>query len=167
MSEIQVRYGVPADVHNFMDLTTMCAEENGLLAVSTKKVLEEVWASLNCDHGVIGVIEGEEGILEAGILLRVDTTPYSVDEVLCERAIYVRPEYRKVQRSLYQGGRASYLCEFAKNAATRLELPLLISILSTHRAAGKVRLYERHFGPPAGAYWLWNAKTGHKQEAAE
>jgi hypothetical protein len=151
-----------------MDLTAMCAEENGLLAVSRRKVLEEVWASLNWDHGVIGVVEGDSGMLEAGILLRVDTTPYSVEEVLCERAIYVRPEFRHAtSRSLYQAGRASYLCEFAKNAAVRLELPLLISILSTHRAAGKVRLYERHFGTPAGAYWLWNAKTGHKQEAAE
>jgi hypothetical protein len=160
--DVKVRFGVPDDVHNFMDLTFMCAEENGLLSMSTPKVLKEVWASLNNDHGLIGVIESSEGVLEAGILLRVDTMPYSEDPVICERAIFVRPEFRAAK-----GGRASRLCEFAKVVSDKLEMPLLIGVLSTHRAAGKVRLYERHFGKPAGAYWLYGANTGPEQEAAE
>jgi hypothetical protein len=88
--------------------------------------------------------------------------PYSDEQILCERAIFVRPEFRSAK-----GGRASRLCEFAKSTADKLEMPLLIGVLSTHRAAGKVRLYERHFGKPAGAYWLYGAKTGHTFEMAE
>jgi hypothetical protein len=159
---VKVRFGVPDDIHRFMDLTFLCAEENGLLAPSTVKILNEVWASLHSNHGLIGVVEGPDGTLEAGILLRVDTMPYSDELVLCERAIFVRPEFRSAK-----GGRASRLCEFAKSVSTSLDMPLLIGVLSTHRAAGKVRLYERHFGTPAGAYWLWGAKTGLNQEAAE
>jgi hypothetical protein len=160
---VKVQVGNPAMIHSFMDLTFACVEENALLTPSTPKILSEVWASLNHDHGIVGVIEGDAGTLEAGIVLRVDTTPYSEDLVLCERFIFVRPEHRAAK-----GGRASRLCEFAKQIADQLEMPLLIGILSTERAAGKVRLYERHFGTPAGAYWLYGAKTGKKQaQAAE
>jgi|SRR6478609_7562335 len=162
MTEIRVRYGKPADVHNFMDLCRGCALENGLANMDEHKVLGEVWSSLHNTGGVIGVIGLEGEPLEAGIMLRIDGLPYSYEQVICERAIYVRPEFRAAK-----GGRARLLGEFAKHVSETLELPLLISILSTHRAAGKVRLYERLFGPPAGAYWLWGAKTGQQQEAAE
>ena len=160
---VVVKIGDPSMVHRLMDLTLACVDENALLAPSTKKILNEVWASLNHDHGVAGVIEGPDGRLEAAIVLRVDTAPYSEEPVLCERYVFVHPEHRAAK-----GGRASRLCEFAKQVADSLELPLLIGILSTERAAGKVRLYERHFGEPAGAYWLYNAKTGKKHlQAAE
>jgi len=162
MTEIKVRYGTPDDVHKFMDLSFLCIEENGLLAPSTRKLLGEVWGSLNLNRGLIGVIEGESGMLEAGILLRIDTMPYSDENILAERAIFVHPDFRSAK-----GGRASRLCEFAKKAADTLEMPLLIGILSSNRAAGKVRLYERHFGPVSGGYWLYRGKTGMKQNAAE
>jgi hypothetical protein len=162
-----VRYGVPEDVHHFMDLCVYCAEENGLTEFNTKKVLGEVWASLHHDHGIIGVI-GEVGKpLEAGILLRIDTMPYSDMPVLTERAIFIHPEFRASKGSGVRGGRVGRLCEFAKTAADTLEVPLLIGILSSHRAASKVRLYERFFGEPAGAYWIYGAKTGTKEKAAE
>lgn len=161
--EIKVRIGTPADVHAFMDLTFCCVDENALLPPSTPKILGEVWASLNHDNGIAGIIEGPDGKFEAGIVLRVDTTPYSDERVLCERFIFVHPDHRAAK-----GGRASRLCEFAKHISAALDLPLLIGILSTERAAGKVRLYERHFGAPAGAYWLFGAKTGKKHlQAAE
>ena len=56
--------------------------------------------------------------------------------------------------------RARKLCEFSKMAAERLNMPLLIGVLSNHRTEGKVKLYERVFGKPAGAYWLVGGETG-------
>lgn len=162
-----VRCGIPEDVHNFMDLCFLCTEENGLAEMSVKKVLAEVWASLHLDHGIIGVIGDVGKPLEAGIMLRIDTMPYSDGEVLAERAIFVHPNFRGANGGGgVRGGRAGRLCEFAKDAADKLERPLLIGVLSSHRAASKVKLYERFFGEPSGAYWLYGAKTGLKQEAA-
>ena len=60
----------------------------------------------------------------------------------------------------------SKLCEFAKAAAEMLDMPLLIGVLSNERTEGKVKLYERIFGKPAGAYWLLNAETGVTNKAA-
>lgn len=155
METIKVRYGTPDDFEGVVLLGKMCTDENGLLPANMLKVAGEIWASLNHDHGLVGVVEGPEGAVEAAILLRIDTTPYSDEPVIAERAIFVHPDFRQAK-----GGRASRLCEFAKRVSDGLGIPLLIGVLSSHRAAGKVRLYERHFGPPSGAYWLWNAKTG-------
>jgi GNAT superfamily N-acetyltransferase len=145
-----------------MDLALHCVWENGLLKPDVQKILGEMWASLHQDHGVTGIIGPVGGPLEAGILLRIDTMNYSSEPVLCERAVFVHPDFRQAK-----GGRASRLCEFAKNAAEQLGMPLLIGMLSSDRTDAKIRLYERHFGPPAGAYWLYGAKTGQQQEAAE
>ena len=41
-----------------------------------------------------------------------------------------------------------------------LDIPLVIGILSSERVSGKVRLYERQFGPQSGAYWIYGKKTG-------
>jgi hypothetical protein len=82
--------------------------------------------------------------------------------VLEERAIFIPPEYRGVK-----GGRARRLCEFAKQAAKAMEMPLLIGVLSNHRTEAKVRLYERQFGKPTGAFFLYNGSTGSVQAAAE
>lgn len=161
-----MRYGVPEDVHNFMDLCLLCTQENGLAEMNVTKVLSEVWASLHHDRGIIGVI-GDPGKIEGGVMLRIDSLPYSDSPVLAERAIFVHPDYRWSKGSGVGGGRAMRLCEFAKNCANSLDLPLLIGVLSNHRTAAKIKFYERVFGQPSGAYWLVNSKTGLKHEAAE
>jgi hypothetical protein len=48
-----------------------------------------------------------------------------------------------------------------------MEMPLLIGVLSNHRTEAKVRLYERQFGKPTGAFFLYNGSTGSVQAAAE
>ena len=161
IEEIKVRVGAPDDIHQVMALIMKCMDENALLNPDMKKVLTEVWGSLHQDRGVIGVI-GSGGALEAAIILRVDTTAYSSEPVLVERMVYVDPAYRSIP-----GGRAGRLVEFAKAVSRALGLPLLIGILSSERATAKVKLYERHFGRPDGAWWLYGTATGAKREAAE
>ncbi len=43
-----------------------------------------------------------------------------------------------------------------KWTAKRLDMKLMIGVLSNERTAAKVRLYERVFGKPAGAFWLYS-----------
>jgi GNAT superfamily N-acetyltransferase len=156
MTDIRVRVGTPEDVHQFMDLCLQGSEENGFVQPDAQKLLAEVWPALNRDGGICGVI-GTPGAdhFEGGILLRTCKLWYSDQIVLEERGVFVHPEYRSAK-----GGRARKLCEFAKAAAAKLEMPLMIGILSNSRTEGKVRLYERIFGKPAGAYWLIGAETG-------
>ena len=152
---VAVRTGTPADVHLMMDVALAACADNGLTDPDPTKLLAEIWSSLNLHHGIVGIIGEPEKPIEAAILLRTESLWYSSSLSLVERAIFVHPDYRAAK-----GGRASRMVEFAKQAADKLGLPLVIGILSSERTEAKVRMYQRHLGEPSGAYWIYGAKTG-------
>jgi hypothetical protein len=160
--DLGVRIGTPEDIHPMMDLALQACEENGFVDPNPQKLLAEIWPALNLDHGLVGIIQDEGEQLEGAILLRVNPMWYSDAMVLEERAIFIHPNYRSAK-----GGRARRLCEFSKKTADTLEIPLMIGVLSNHRTEAKVRLYERQFGKPSGAFFLYNARTGAFRAAAE
>lgn len=155
MEEAPIRVGTPDDVHGIMDLALMATEENGLINPDVTKLLQHVWSALNKDNGLMGIIGNPNEPPEAAILLRISNLWYGNDEILEERALFVRPDLRSAQ-----GGRARRLADFAKQASDELGIPLLIGVLSNHRTAGKIRMYQRIFGEPAGAFFLYNGRTG-------
>ena len=69
--------------------------------------------------------------------------------------VFIHPDFRSAK-----GGRARKLCEFSKQVSDSLGIPLIIGVLSSHRTAGKVRMYQRIFGEPSGAFFLYGTKTG-------
>lgn len=159
---LNVRIGTPEDVHPMMDLAMQACDENGFVDPNPQKLLAEIWPALNLDDGIVGIIQDEGGGLEGAILLRIGTMWYSDAKVLEEKAIFIHPDYRNAK-----GGRARRLCEFSKKTADELGIPLIIGVLSNHRTEAKVRLYERQFGKPSGAFFLYNAQTGAFRAAAE
>ena len=159
--DLKVTVATPFDVHQIMDGSMSACEENGFVNVNPHKLLGEIWDALHLKNGLVGVIRGDDGILQGGILLRMGKMWYSDDTVLEEKAIFIHPDYRSAR-----GGRARMLCEFAKHTADTLGIPLLIGVLSNHRTEGKVRLYERQFGTPSGAFFLYGARTGMPPEKA-
>jgi GNAT superfamily N-acetyltransferase len=162
VEDFGVRIGEPVDVHPMMDLAMQACDENGFVNPNPEKLLGQIWPALNLDNGLVGIIQDEGGALEGAILLRIGTMWYSDTPVLEEKAIFIHPDYRSAK-----GGRARRLCEFSKKAADTLGLPLIIGVLSNHRTEAKVRLYERQFGKPTGAFFLYNAHTGAFKAAAE
>lgn len=118
------------------------------------KVAHIIVPSLEKNGGIVGVI-GQKGKLEAGIVLRVSNFWYANDPFLEEMGLFVHPDFRSAR-----GGRASKLIDFAKSCAAELNMPLMIGVLSNDRTSAKVKLYERQFGAPIGAFFLWGAKTG-------
>ena len=163
-SELKVWVGQPTDVDDMMELALAACEENGFVSPEPVKLLYEIWPALNRHHGIVGFvgIPGEKP--HGAILLRIGELWYSNDAVLEEKAIFIHPDYRSAK-----GGRAGKLCEFSKAVADELGLPLTIGVLSNERTKGKVKMYQRIFGEPAGAYFLYNARTGafRQAEAAE
>jgi GNAT superfamily N-acetyltransferase len=153
--KLTVRIGTPKDVDDIMNLALSACDENGFVDPNPMKLLQEIWPALHLDRGVVGIIGQEGAQVEGAILLRIGTMWYSDLEVLDEKAIFIHPEYRSAK-----GGRARKLCEFAKQVADSLGIPLVIGVLSNHRTEAKVRLYERQFGKSCGAFWLYGAKTG-------
>jgi len=158
--ELRVRIGTPEDVHELMDIAMMACEENGFLDPNPMRILEQIYSAL-CQHqGIVGVIGKPNDKIEGAVLLRIGSLWYSDQEVIEEKAIFIHPDYRNAK-----GGRARRLCEFSKQVADNLGLPLMIGVLSNDRTAAKVRMYQRQFGPASGAYWLYGGKTGEWQSA--
>ena len=153
--DVVVRIGTPDDVHAIMDLSIMACSENGVSSPNPERVLYELWPSLHCDGGIVGVIGNPGAQLEGFVLLRMGTLWYSDSPIVEERIVFVHPKYRSAK-----GGRARKLCEFSKKTADELGMPLVIGIVSNSRTKSKVRLYERVFGEPAGAFFLYGARTG-------
>jgi hypothetical protein len=159
--ELQVRVGDISDVDDVMALALSASHENGFVQPNPQKLLAEIWHGLTLERGVMGII-GEKGKAEGAVLLRIGSMWYSDQEVLEEKAIFIHPDYRSAK-----GGRARRLCEFSKQVADSLGIPLIIGVLSNQRTEAKVRLYERQFGKPSGAFFLYNAHTGAFRDAAE
>lgn len=153
-SPCHVRVATRDDLFGILELARIVHGENGLFDFNETKVAEAVWPVLHQANGIIGVI-GERDKLEGVVMLSVASYWYSDKQFLEEKCVFVHPDYRHAKES-----RVQKLIEFAKKCASDLEMPLMIGVLSNTRTSAKVALYERHFGSPAGAFFLWGAKTG-------
>lgn len=140
-----------ATIDDAEEIMTMCRRlhaENGRLPMCERKVREFLDEAFFEKGGILGVI-GQPGQIEGVIFLRIGQVWYSERYTLEEMFSYVLPEFRRSKNALD-------LVEFAKLCAKRLQLPLLIGILSDERTEAKVRLYERRLSKPAGAFFMYN-----------
>jgi len=160
--ELKIRLGTPEDESAMLDLALRAWEENGIKGVNPEKMLGMIKPALYLWQGLVGIIGEPRKKIEGAVLLRTSQMWYSDEWMLEEKAIFVDPEFRSAK-----GGRARKLCEFSKKVADDLGVPLIIGVLSNHRTEAKVRLYERQFGPPAGAFFLYNVQTGHEEHVTE
>jgi hypothetical protein len=156
-SDVYVRTAEPDDEDSLIKLAHIVGIENGLFAMNEEKVRNILRPLLYLSGGIIGVI-GRKNELEGAIVLRISQNWYSDASFLEEMCVFVHPDYRAAK-----GGRARKLVEFAKKVSEKLEMPLMIGVLSNSRTDAKTRLYERQFGSPAGAFFLYGARTGMMQ----
>lgn len=152
--DVHVRTAEPDDEDSIIKLAHIVGIENGLFEMNEEKVRNSIRPFLYLSGGIIGVI-GKKNELEGGIILRISQNWYSDVSYLEEMCVFVHPDYRAAK-----GGRARKLVEFAKKVSEKLEMPLMIGVLSNSRTDAKTRLYERQFGSPAGAFFLYGARTG-------
>jgi hypothetical protein len=153
--DIKIRIGTAADMDGIMQIAMAACEENGFLNPNPARLAAEIWPALHQDHGICGVIGEPGGVIEGVVLLRIGQMWYSDTMIVEEKAIFIHPDFRNAK-----GGRAKRLCEFSKKVSDELGIPLIIGVLSNSRTEAKVRMYERQFGKPSGAFFLYGAKTG-------
>lgn len=153
--DLEVRLAGPEDMDAVMALALAASDENGFLDADPAKLAMAMWSGLVRDKALCAVIGPKDGEIQGAVLLQIGSMWYASGEILEERAIFVHPDHRSAK-----GGRAKRLCEFSKRAADTLGMPLIIGVLSHQRTAAKLKLYERQFGAPAGAFWLYGATTG-------
>ena len=153
--DLEIRIATLEDLDEVMQLAMLATEENAFLPPDPELLLRAIYPALMRSQGVVGVIGKPDGMIEGVVVLRIGTLWYSASAAAEELAVFIHPDYRDAK-----GGRAGKLCDFSKKVADDLGLPLMIGVLSNARTAAKVKMYERKFGPPAGAYFLYNGHTG-------
>ena len=152
---LQIRLATPDDMTEVMRLAVTACEENGFLNASTELLAKEIYPALCQDHGLCAVIgPASTREIQGLVLIRIGAMWYSKSIVAEERCIFIYPQYRSAK-----GGRARRLCEYSKQVADTLGIPLLIGVLSGTRTAGKCKMYQRIFGEPKGMFFLYGAET--------
>ena len=153
IEDVKVRVGTLDDLDQVMQLALQMHDEIGISNVKPHKILSEIYPSLQLYGGIVGVI-GPPDAVEGGILLRIGKFFYSDDDILEERGVFIHPNFRSAK-----GARARRLCEFAKKTSDSMGMPLLIGVQNDVRTKGKLRLYERQFGQPIGAFFKYEPNT--------
>lgn len=148
MSET-VRVAAFEDEPEIIRLLHVMHSENGMMPLDEGCASEFFARAFQKKGGIIGVI-GAPGDIKAMIYLLITNFWYTRTHHLEECFNFVRPDVRK---STY----AQDLIGFAKSSADTLHLPLVIGVLANNRMEGKVRLYRRQLGHPAGAFFVYNA----------
>ena len=145
-----VRIAEPTDRDEILAMCRRLHSENGLFSLNEKKLDNCLSKSFNRAGGIVGVI-GDVGHIEASICMELSDFYYTDDWHLAELWNYVEPEYRKSRN-------AEALIEFGKSCSEKMGIPFITGIITNKHMAGKVRLYRRLLGYPAGAFFVHNSK---------
>jgi len=159
MTSTTIRIGTKEDTHQVMKLALMIHDEIGVTELSPEKVLQEVYPALCLDRGLVGVVENDDGEIVGAVLIKMVNLFYSDETILEERGMFLRPDYRTAKNGVAKG-LASRLCEFCKKVSDDLGMPLRVSVENDVRTQGKIRLFERQFGKPTGALFLYKPNSG-------
>lgn len=148
MSEA-VRIATKDDEEEIIRLLHIMHAEGGLLPLDEDEARKTFNHAFMKRGGMIGVI-GDPGDIQAMIYLLISRFWYTKENHLEELFNFVRPDVRKSDH-------AKHLIEFAKRCSEEIKIPLVIGVLTNTRMEGKVRLYRRVLGIPAGAFFVHNA----------
>lgn len=163
-----VRLAQPADEDALITLGKELHQDNGIFPISEEKIEAVIRRAIypqvqepNDLPVIIGVV-GAPGHIEASIGMMITQHWYTDAWHVEELFNFVRPKFRRSRH-------ANALIAFAKDVQIKLEIPLLIGILSCKDTKEKIKLYSRRLGEPAGAYFVlpnWT-ELNEQQKSAE
>ena len=156
-----VRIATLNDEPEIMNLLAQMHAEGGIMPLDHMEASAMFHRAFNRQGGILGVI-GEPGDIKAMIYLLISKFWYTTHYHLEELFNFVRPDVRRSKQQY-----APRMIEFAKECAVEIGLPLTIGVLTNQRMEGKVRLYQRELGVPAGAWFVFNSKWQNEAPNAE
>jgi GNAT superfamily N-acetyltransferase len=144
-----LRTATAGDTEAVMDLLRLAHREAPTGRWAEARAREALAECLDPRTGAV-LLSLSHGVPVAALGIVISRMWWSDDPILQERFAFVHPQHRRAPH-------ARTLLEAARSTVQDAGMPLLIGVLSNIRAAGKVRLYERVFGAPAGATFLVEA----------
>lgn len=146
----EVRIATRHDEDEIMAMCERLAAENALFTYKADKVKLCLHKCYERKGSIVGVI-GTSGHIEASLCMMISEFYYTDDIHLAELWNFVDEPYRKSHN-------AEALIEFGKACADKMGIPFFTGIVTNKSTAGKVRLYRRLLGYPAGAFFVYNSK---------
>lgn len=153
-----VRFATAADYPYIIAAATELHAENGLEPIDHDVAEPVIMQAINRHQSFIGMV-GPVGEIQGIMCIRFAQWWYTKNVFLDELFLYVPPAYRNKRP-----GVAAALLAWAKEMSEALDLPLMIGVLSSHRTAGKLRLYEKHLGEPVGGFFFLRNPDGQQGE---
>ena len=143
----EIRLATPEDEEQVFDFLMTLHAENALFPVSPEKVRDAIKHATDRRGGVIALIEGDDGRIEASLGAVVEPWWYTTAPSLNEVWNYVRADCR-------QTNHAKRLIEFGKVLADQhlCGIPFFMGIISTERTEAKMRLYGRQLQQIGGMF---------------
>lgn len=154
-----VRIATRDDAPEILRLLNVMHSESGLMPLDETCAAEFFERAFSRKGGIIGVL-GEPGDIEAMIYLLITRFWYTKEHHLEECFNFVRHDKRKTDH-------ARKLLAFAKECADTIQIPLVVGVLTNQRMEGKVRLYRRSLGIPAGAFFVYRANWSMVEPSSE
>jgi hypothetical protein len=147
---VRVRLATSEDTEG---VVAMCRrrhdEECDPFTLSEERVRICIDKALQRLGGILGVI-GDPGNLEASVYLDHAQPWYSESWGLHELWTYVLPERRASNNT-------RDLIAFMKWCESSMGVPLITGIISSVRTKSKIKLYQRSFGEPRGAVFVFSS----------
>lgn len=147
-----IRFAFPHDEERLYQFLLELHRENGMFPVSEAMVRDTIRAATNRQGGVVGIIDGPDGRIEASIGMMLEQAAWYT------RAVSLNEKWNFVREDCRRTSHAKDLMEFAKRCADELGVELFIGVVSTERTEAKIRLYRRQF-EPVGAFFRHGRKT--------
>ncbi len=163
----KVRIAQLSDEPEIMLLLSQMHAEGGIMPLDQMEASAMFHRAFNRQGGILGVV-GEPGDIKAMIYLLISKFWYTRQFHLEELFNFVRPDKRfKPNLKEPQHNYARQMMQFAKNCSDEIGLPLTIGVLTNIRMEGKVRMYQREFGVPVGAWFGHNLHWVNQEPATE
>jgi hypothetical protein len=152
-----------SDADGVMACLRVMHEENGLFALAEDRVLKLIRLATDdraplTKRPIIGVI-GPPGDIEATICLMLTQLYYTDEFHLSDLWNFIRPDCRKKMH-------ISALLQFAKECSDKVGVPLMSGVVSNKRTEAKIRIYQKHFGPCSGAFFVYQPKNSDEARVA-
>lgn len=155
-----IRMAMPADVGQLLEHCRMHNAETGVYGLSQQsfpfdddEALATIGRGVMRDLMIIAVIGGEPGDqLEASVCLQISKVWWSKSWNLDELWTFVHPDFRRSRH-------AKDLQDYAKKCSKELTLPLVGGMIANKDTGQKLRLYQRAFGYPVGAYFVYDPEN--------
>ncbi len=147
---MSLRLATPDDIEQVGTLLWLMLDEIGIGAVNEPKAREAVTRSIRENSCLVTEWQGEI----VGVLGLVMTSWwYSSDRFLTDVFFFVHPQHRADRNEGGENaGHATKLIAWAKAAAKRVKVPLVLSVGTDIAPLPKIRFMRKHMEPFGGSF---------------